>query len=134
VLDSSVIFREPEPSALTQPAVPQTSSPPEDKPKAKPLMNKFRKKAKKRAHQAKRKAQKKRRADQLDWSSTSSESDGSDVEWNEDGDGKASPDKVKMDPLTELLREHLPKPSLLDETLRLSPVTVSPTTSLDGRR
>ena len=105
MLDSSVVFKEParEPTPPPQPIVPQTASPPEEKPKAKPLMNKFRKKAKKRAHQAKRKAQKKRRADQLDWSSTSSESDGSDVEWNEHGGIKA--EKVEMDPLTEVSQQ-----------------------------
>ena len=97
---------------------------PSQPPKAKPLMNKFRKKAKKRANQAKRKAQKKRRATQLDWSSSSSESDGSDVEWNEQREMKGSEQEhIAMDPLTQLLQEHLPKATLLDETLRLSPMS-----------
>lgn len=100
------------------------SPPPEDKNKLK-FAQKFRKKAKKKAHQAKRKAQKKRRSETLDWSSTSSESDGEEVNFKEDDseEEKQKAEELELDPLTKLLEAHLPSSANFDESQRkrLSP-------------
>ncbi|GMH72392.1 hypothetical protein TrST_g13256 [Triparma strigata] len=144
VLNSSVIFKSPEErqkekeeeeakkkeeekqkaKEAKERAAATASPAPEDKNKLR-FAQKFRKKAKKKAHQAKRKAQKKRRSETLDWSSTSSESDGEEVNFKEDDseEEKQKAEELELDPLTKLLEAHLPSSANFDESQRkrLSP-------------